>query len=244
MINNRKGSVTARTVLLLLANAGFLIWVLTARADAANPRPASLSGSPTGTAASAYEDAPESGLYIPELEEEYDVPAAPDSVSAPDAPSAPAADKPASFTPDETLNLEMFDWYENNVRYNWFPSNAEQITNVGDILGEWKGWVKYDPNDEHGMSGDFLLYLDIDTGQNNMAATCRWYWTHYHRDPQGSYDDGQSHFYGSFNDGQLYTEGPGVLHIKYFCNLEGKQYGVGMMETTDGVKAIICLMRP
>lgn len=240
MISNHRGSVSIRTILLLTANAGFLIWILSARANAKDTQPLSPV-SYNGEAPQAYSPNSEAepALFIPEMDEviEPTEPSADSQMSENDSQNMPAI-------PDETLNLAMFDWYENTVRYNWFPSSAQQITDVSEILGDWKGWVKYDPNNEHDTSGDFLLYLNIDAGQSDIAATCRWYWTHYHKDAEGTYDDGQSHFRGTFDNGQLYTEGPGILHIKYFCSLEGRQYGVGMMKTTDGIQAIICLMRP
>lgn len=241
MITNQKGSVSIRTILLLLANAGMLIWILSARASASKPSPSytyNNTGGQTATA-SSYENTSQE-LYIPEVDEET---AAVSSDPAQTEETAPDSE-PATLIPDEKLNLQMFDWYENDVRYNWFPEGSVQLTELQDILGDWKAWVKYDPNNESGNPGDLLAYVNIDPGQNAIAASCYWYWSRYQNAPEGSYDSAQSHFYGSFEDGQLYTEGPGILHIKYFCEYNGTQYGVGMMQTKEGIKAIICLMRP
>lgn len=240
MITDHKGSVSIRTILLLLANAGMLVWILSARASAAKPAPSYNYSNPGGNPVTTPgDDNPGQELVIEEPGDEEVV-----AVTTPQPEETnpnPAASQPV---PDEKLNLQMFDWYENDVRYNWFPEDAVQLTQLPDILGDWKAWVKYDPNNESGNPGDMLAYVNIDPGQNDIAATCYWYWSRYQSNPEGSYESGQSHFYGSFNDGQLYTEGPGILHIKYFCENNGTQYGVGMMQTKDGVKAIICLMRP
>ena len=241
MITDTKGSVSIRTIFLLMANVGMLMWVLSSRASASRQNPSYPPGSSGGSAASASADAGTGqDLSIPETIQE-DAPVQ----SQPVQPEATESDhRSTDPIPDEKLNLQMFDWYETDVRYNWFPQDAVQLTSLQDILGDWKAWVKYDPNNESGNSGDLLAFINIDPGQNDIAVTCDWYWTHYHKDPEGYYENEQSHFYGSFADGQLYTEGSGLLHIKYFCEYNGAQYGVGMMQTKEGVKAVICLMRP
>ena len=249
MISNKRGSVSVRTILLLLANVGMLVWILSARASASKPSP-SYSNNNTGgyTATPSTNEDTGKDLIIPGVDDDEAVAVQtepPHQEEKPDSnPQIESNTETSDPIPDEKLNLQMFDWYESHVRYNWFPEDATQLTELQDILGDWKAWVKYDPNNESGNPGDLLAYINIDPGQNQIAATCYWYWSRYQNNPDGNYESGQSHFYGSFEDGQLYTEGPGVLHIKYFCEYNGTQYGVGMMQTKEGVKAIICLMRP
>ena len=241
MITNSKGSVSLRTIFLLLANAGMLVWVLSARASAAEPAPSYTSNAGGYTTSTSADENTGQDLYIPEPEEEDAAVTAVPSAQPEETDSYPGSSDPV---PDETLNLQMFDWYESDVRYNWFPEDAVQLSGLPEILGDWKAWVKYDPHNESGNPGNLLAYVNIDSGQNDIAVTFDWYWAQYQDDPEGSYESGKSYFNGSFQDGQLYTEGPGILHIKYFCEYNGTQYGVGMMQTKEGIKAIICLMRP
>ena len=155
MISNHKGSVSIRTILLLTANAVFLIWILSARASAKDARPVSpVSYNGKTQQASSSQSESEPALFIPETDEVIEP-----TQNGADSQMSETGSQTMPAIPDETLNLAMFDWYESTVRYNWFPSSAQQITEVSEILGEWKGWVKYDPNNEHDTSGDFLIDL-------------------------------------------------------------------------------------
>ena len=126
-----------------------------------------------------------------------------------------------------------------------FPEDAEFIKENSELYGQWKGYIKYDPKNTTGGRADFLLFFDLEPGTENDAATLHWYWSQYITEEEGTYvtDWEDTHYYGYLGDGQYQASGSGTMEILYFFKWNGVKYGLGRMNSSEGVPAILCLMR-
>ena len=177
----------------------------------------SVSGVPSGTIPDPEEI---SEFYDPEA----------DDISQADGPLITMAD---------------FDWYTKTVSQTGFPEDAEFIKENSELYGQWKGYIKYDPKNTTGGRADFLLFFDLEPGTENDIATLHWYWSQYITEEEGTYvtDWEDTHYYGYLGDGQYQASGSGTMEILYFFKWNGVKYGLGRMNSSEGVPAILCLMR-
>ena len=137
-----------------------------------------------------------------------------------------------------------FDWYFSDVKNNGIWADAETITNLGEVLGDWKAYILYDPERTGDEACEMLFNLKIDAGQNNIELLCDWYYIRYFKDEEPSYEDNDSTFRGSWNEGSIDASGPGTLHISGFYERDGRQYALGSMTAKDGTPADLVLKRP
>ncbi len=145
---------------------------------------------------------------------------------------------------EEDITLEDFDWYESDVRLNWFPEEAVQFQDFQRMKGKWRAYIKFDPKNEAGRRTDILLHIYISGDEENVTAEYDWYWIHNYNDPEGRYDDDEtSYYYGKYEDGEIYAEGAGNVTFRYFYEWDEEEYAIGVMESRAGVKAILCMMR-
>ena len=70
---------------------------------------------------------------------------------------------------------EDFDWYLTDVRKNGVWSDAERIMDPGEVMGEWKAYILFDPNRTGEESCEMLFNADISAEQNGMDVLCDWY---------------------------------------------------------------------
>lgn len=150
---------------------------------------------------------------------------------------------------DGRPSMDDFAWYPKEVQLKEFDSDVPGIHDPGELTGYWKAYIKLDPDNENDMRADLLLNVDISIEQYNTDMKFVWYSIHFLKDPDSYYDDAEpSHFYGSFEDQEngveLKAEGPGKVHMRRFYNYQNRQYGVGRIDTADGVAGILCLVRP
>ena len=148
----------------------------------------------------------------------------------------------------KNMTMEDFEWYTKGILVDWIPENAVNIEDYEALKGTWRGYMNYDPKNETGSEGDFLIYVDISGEADNITVTFDWYWLHFYADPEGgSLDDSEnSYFYGSFADNQIHAETKtgGKLDFKYFLNYDGYDHIIGTMEGNDGTQAIIAMIKP
>ena len=143
------------------------------------------------------------------------------------------------------ITMADFDWYSDTVSQTGFPDDVEYLKDNTELYGLWKGYIKYDPKNTTGERGDFLLFFDIEPGTENDVATLKWYWIHYLSEEEGTYEGDwpDSLYYGYLGDGEYHASGTGTMDILYFCKWNGVKYGLGRMTASNGVPAILCLMR-
>ena len=58
------------------------------------------------------------------------------------------------------------------------------------------------------------------------------------------FQDNDSHFSGTWDNGSIYAEGPGTMELKEFRRRGESQYAFGVMTSRDGTRGIIVLARP
>ena len=137
-----------------------------------------------------------------------------------------------------------FSWYIDDVSHNGIWRDAEVITDLGEILGEWKAYIQYDPDNLTGNPCDILFNADISVGQNAIEVLCDWYYVKYETDEEPTYQtNAQSHFSGTWSDGRIHAEGPGTMDLTEFFTKGGYQFAIGTMKDTDGIPGTIVLVR-
>lgn len=136
-----------------------------------------------------------------------------------------------------------FDWYFNDVKEHGMWSDAEKIDNLGEVIGDWKAYILYDPDKTTDEPCEMLFNIDISVGQHDLSVLCDWYYLWDFSD-EPEYQDSQSTFRGPWNNGSISASGPGTMNLTGFYAKNGKQYAVGSMTSRDGVPAVVALVRP
>ncbi len=145
---------------------------------------------------------------------------------------------------EEPLTMADFSWYEDDFRLNGFLPDDVFIYDPARLAGDWKGYIKYDPNNETGMRSAFLFYAAIIEDGSRMDLAVDWYWTNYNDEAEGHYQEGSAVYTGSFAGEEYHAEGTSKVIIRRFFQRGDRQYGVGMIESADGMRSILCLVRP
>ncbi len=188
--------------------------------------------------------------YMNEDVDEVEEPVETESpTSTPDETTTPPADSTTVYSANERPEMADFSWYPNDVQLAEFGSQVPGITDPGKVTGTWKVYIKLDPDNKMNMRADMLANANLSIGQYSTEMMIDWYTICYLKDGKTLEDEAEnSYYYGSFtNDayGLVFNaEGSGTLNVKRFYEWNGKQYGVGRMETPNGITAILCLVRP
>jgi hypothetical protein len=114
------------------------------------------------------------------------------------------------------------------------------------VLGGWKGFILYDPNNNYGANSAELLNVDISGTGEELRLTLDWYLMLIPGETQ-AYDETDMDdvvFEGEWIGGGIQTFGWGELRLRRLYALEGKQYAFGSLETPDGIPALVALVRP
>ena len=167
-------------------------------------------------------------------------PTAESAVTAFTAPRPEVKKDPEGRRPD----YSDFDWYLKDVGINGMWSDTEVIRDLGEVLGEWKAYILHDPYNKTGESCEMLFNADIEAEQDGISILCDWYYIRYFKDDEPSYQDNDSHFSGTWDNGSIYAEGPGTMELKEFRRRGESQYAFGVMTSRDGTRGIIVLARP
>lgn len=151
----------------------------------------------------------------------------------------------SDYSTTERPSLSDFMWYFDGVHYTGIPENVEYIMESDKIVGDWKGFIFYDPDRKMNSYGmEFLnVNIDINGQKSNVTFDCYQY---YPENSEAIDVSGQELKYsGDFEYGSVYATGGGNVHIDtFYTNEGGKQYGVGYIDTPDGTPAYLALVRP
>jgi hypothetical protein len=146
----------------------------------------------------------------------------------------------------ERPDLDDFLWYTEDVIENRVPEGAQVIDNTSPVLGGWKGFILYDPDNSYGEYSSELLNVTIEGSDDNLRLTLDWYLLLLPGDTQ-AYDETEMEdivFEGEWIAGGIQAFGWGEIQLRRLYNLDGKQYAVGSLETPDGTPALVALVRP
>jgi hypothetical protein len=167
--------------------------------------------------------------------------------AATESGSIPAPEETgASLSTEERPALEDFLWYTEDVIENGVPEGAQIIDSAEFVLGGWKGFILYDPNNNYGANSAELLNVDISGTGEELRLTLDWYLMLIPGETQ-AYDETDMDdvvFEGEWIGGGIQTFGWGELRLRRLYALEGKQYAFGSLETPDGIPALVALVRP
>lgn len=256
------------TFVLLLANIAMIVWIALSFAakdktgPAGNASPASAK--PGNTPAPAI--LPETVAYtemIPELPDLSDSELAlaqsdgnslSEAVPQPQAddagpqesepkPSASANPEAAFEEGDRRPTYDDFNWYFNDVSYYGVYDDAEYITDLEKILGEWKAYIYYDYENTTGNACEMLFNVNIDAGQEDIAVTCDWYYLRFISSSEPEYQNDSTVYRGSWDGSAIHAKGSGTMDLTRFFSYQGMQYATGEMTDARGVKAEIALVR-
>lgn len=151
-----------------------------------------------------------------------------------------------NLSTEERPALEDFLWYTEDVIENGVPEGAQIIDSAEFVLGGWKGFILYDPNNNYGANSAELLNVDISGTGEELRLTLDWYLMLIPGETQ-AYDETDMDdvvFEGEWIGGGIQTFGWGELRLRRLYALEGKQYAFGSLETPDGIPALVALVRP
>ena len=151
-----------------------------------------------------------------------------------------------NLSTEERPDLEDFLWYTEDVIENGVPEGAQIIDSAEFVLGGWKGFILYDPNNNYGANSAELLNVDISGTGEELRLTLDWYLMLIPGETQ-AYDETDMDdvvFEGEWIGGGIQTFGWGELRLRRLYALEGKQYAFGSLETPDGIPALVALVRP
>lgn len=169
----------------------------------------------------------------------------PEWQNSPDPTEVPSSEHPEVRKDPEGRRPDYsdFDWYFNDVKENGMWADAEEITNLGEVLGDWKAYILYDPDRMSEEPCEMLFNMDISAGQSDLELLCDWYYIWYFSEEEPSYEDNDSLFRGNWSNGAISASGPGTMNLSGFYEKDGNQYALGTMSTTSGTPAIIVLVR-
>ncbi len=151
-----------------------------------------------------------------------------------------------SLSTGEHPGLEDFYWYTEDVMENGVPEGAQIIDNVAYVLGGWKGFILYDPDNSYGANSAELLNATIESSDDNLRLTLDWYLMLIPGETE-AYDETDMEdivFEGEWIGGGIQVFGRGELRLRRLYDLDGKQYAFGSLETPDGIPALVALVRP
>ncbi len=142
-------------------------------------------------------------------------------------------------------SLSDFMWYFDGVHYNGLPKESVPIYDSDKIVGDWKGFIFYDP--ERKFNSYALEFMNVNleiTGQKAEVA-----FDLYQYCPENSeivdVTGEIMRYSGNFEAGAVYATGGGNVHIDSFYTMpDKKQYAIGYIDTVDGTPAYIALVRP
>jgi hypothetical protein len=167
------------------------------------------------------------------------------SDSSPEAPQQTGLDE--DYSTSERPDLSDFLWYVESVFFDGPPEGRTPVSGFAELVGGWKAYIWYDPNDAAGAGGWDFLNINIDGRASGVTVTLDWY-------RMGMADTGSTLdvtgladtvLYGDYSQSGLTAGDPGyTVHIAEFYFYNGKQYGVGSISMESGEETYVAMVRP
>ena len=151
-----------------------------------------------------------------------------------------------SYSTTARPSLSDFMWYFDNVHYNGVPADATYIYDSEQLVGDWKGFIFYDPDRKMNSYGIEFLNVNLKIDGQKADVAFDLYELHFENTEVIS-EEGSPilNYSGNFEAGAVYATGGGNVHIDTFYTMpDKKQYAVGYIDTPDGTPAYLALVRP
>ena len=152
----------------------------------------------------------------------------------------------SDYSTTQRPSLSDFMWYFDNVHYNGIPLDATYIYDSEQIVGDWKGFIFYDPERKMNSYGIEFLNVNLKIDGQKADVAFDLYELHLENTEVINEEGGPVLSYsGNFEAGAVYATGGGNVHIDSFYTMpDKKQYAVGYLDTPDGTPAYLALVRP
>lgn len=151
----------------------------------------------------------------------------------------------SDYSTTDRPSLSDFMWYFDGVYAYGIPEESVPIYEASQIVGDWKGFIFYDPDRKfNSYALEFMnVNLDIQGQKADVVLDL------YQYCPEGSeiidVSGEKMSYSGNYEAGAVYATGGGNVHIDSFYTMpDKKQYAVGYIDTVDGTPAYIALVRP
>lgn len=227
-----KGVVVALVAVIAIAAAGIGAFLLLG-GEGTPP-------APNGTAGSASSALPASSAGAAASSSNS---AATDAEPGPDA-SKPSTPRGQELSTKTAPTLEEFAWYD-EVSRNGLWADVAPATDFDEMLGWWKCYIVYDPSRTMDSHARELAVVQV-TGTEasaEMAVDGRMIYFE-GAEPFDESDQPPFSYTGTYGEGGFELTGSGNVSIGEFFYRDGKQYGLGVLLTPDGIPADFYLMRP
>ena len=132
-----------------------------------------------------------------------------------------------------------------------FSDKAYRLTDYDDIIGGWKGYLCYDPNNtypDNPWGGPVVFLVHAEISGDEDSPDIYFEWLRYRNTSDGDEGDLSTKAVfecenrGNVIDGKL--ENGWRIKLEHFCWIEGQEYATGRMRAADGGACILALFRP
>lgn len=138
-----------------------------------------------------------------------------------------------------------FSWYMDDVFANGIPTDSVPIYDSSMIVGDWKGFIVYDPDNSFNSFATEYMNVNIDIQDMKANVTFDLYQYCPGNSEIINVDGEVLKYSGNFEAGAVYATGGGNVHLDSFYSMpDNRQYAVGRIDTVDGTPAYLALVRP
>lgn len=149
------------------------------------------------------------------------------------------------YSTDSRPSASDFSWYMDDVYANGIPIYSLPIYDSSMIVGDWKGFILYDPDNSFNSFATEYMNVNIDIQDMKADVTFDLYQFCPGNSEIINVDGEVMKYSGNFEAGAVYATGGGNVHLDSFYSLsDNRQYAVGRIDTVDGTPAYLALVRP
>lgn len=133
-----------------------------------------------------------------------------------------------------------------------FSDSAYRLTDYEDVIGGWKGYLCYDPNNTYadnpwGGPMVFLVHAEISGDMSEPSIYFEWLQYRKTADGEEGKLTSKETFACNRRSNNVFNGRAGSgwhITLEHFCWLDGKEYATGRMKAADGGDCILALFRP
>lgn len=164
----------------------------------------------------------------------------------------------SDYDTSERPAWEEFSWVLSDemtqgmlIGEDMFSNEAYRLTEYDDIVGGWKGYLCYDPNNtypENPWGGPVVFLVHAEITGDKSKPTIYFEWLQYRNTSNG--EEGKLSSKGTFECNRKSNnvvagrqENGWHITLDHFCWFDGQEYATGRMKAADGGDCILALFR-
>ncbi len=149
------------------------------------------------------------------------------------------------YSTDSRPTASDFSWYMDDVFANGIPIDSVPIYDSSMIVGDWKGFILYDPDNSFNSFATEYMNVNIDIQDMKANVTFDLYQYCPSNSEIINVEGEVQKYSGNYEAGAVYATGGGNVHLDSFYSMpDNRQYAVGRIDTVDGTPAYLALVRP